>query len=168
MIDPNLQSNHIDFKPEPVDLPSNYEEDLDREMMLDFIAMNMSRLDEEDGVGCLLYTAHRQVEMENTLRAELSAITNTDATVPKVITSVEWIEQLISRRAELPGAFVTALPSAPNREHTEMLPIVTTKFESLDELIAAVKSCLQTQERVYLYTIVTAPDNKPMLRWLHY
>ena len=167
MTNPN-QPNHIQFKPESVDLPSNYEEDLDREMMLDFIAQNMFRLDEEDGVGCLLYTAHRQVEMDGTFAAELSAITKTDPAVPKVTTSVEWIEQLLSRRAELAGAFVTALPSAPNKEQTEMVPIVTSKFESFDELIETIKQTLGKGESVYLYVIISTPDNKPMLRWLHY
>lgn len=167
-IDPNQQPNHIGFKPEPVNLPFDYDENLDREMMLDFLAMNVFRLDEEDGIGCLLYTAHRQAEMDDALAAELFATKNIDFTTSKATTSVEWIEQLITRRAELPGTFVTAIPSAPNKEVTEMLPIVTTKFESFDELIATVKGCLEAQERVYLHSIVTCPDNKPMLRWAHY
>ena len=161
MIDPNQQPNHIDFKPESVDLPSNYEEDLDREMMLDFIAQNTFRLDEEDGVVQLLATAAFH---EHTMQTLNQAFPAKSTLTP----SAEWVNELIRRRAELPGAFVTALPSAPNREHTEMVAVMTHKFESLDELIATVQDRLKIMERVYLYGIVTAPDNKPMLRWLYY
>lgn len=159
-VDPQ-QPNHLQFKPEPVGLPSNYEEDLDREMMLDFIAQNMFRLDEEDGVQQLLATAAFHEHAMQTLNQAFPV--KSDLTP-----AAGWVNELIRRRAELPGAFVTALPSAPNREHTEMVQVVTTKFENLDELIATVRGCLEAQERVYLYGIVTTPDNKPMLRWLHY
>jgi len=161
MIDPNQQPNHIDFKPESVDLPSNYEEDLDREMMLDFIAQNTFRLDEEDGVVQLLATAAFHEHTMQTLNQTFPAKSDLTPTAG-------WVNELIRRRAELPGVFVTALPTAPNKEQTEMIQVVLTKFESLDELIATIKNCLEAQERVYLYGTVTAPDNKPMLRWLHY
>lgn len=154
------QPNSLNFKPEPVPTPSNYEEQLDKEMMQEFITQNVFRLDQEEGVqqllACAAFYEHSMQVLNNTFPIKTP-----------LTSAAEWVNELIRRRAELPGVFVTSLPVAPNKDDT-VAEVVMTKFDSFEELVVTIKGCLERGERVYLYNVVSARDNKPMLRWLHY